>query len=209
MEMKMTDEYRFQIKIRNNVVLKRIEELGFDSIPEFCRSKKLSYHLVTEIINFKLPFYIKNGTISLHISKLADALSLLPDHIYPIERRNKPLARNTYNVEANKNDLMQISGSLRMDALPPDDRKMLEDFPQILSQIMDECLNPRHREIIDRRFGLTTGNVETLAEIAADMGVSKDRILQLEARALRLLKHPDNSKPLREYNDFLSELKSR
>jgi DNA-directed RNA polymerase sigma subunit (sigma70/sigma32) len=56
---------------------------------------------------------------------------------------------------------------------------------------------------------LTTGNVETLAEIAADMGVSKDRIRQLEERALRLLRHPDSSKPLREYNDFLIELKSR
>jgi RNA polymerase sigma factor (sigma-70 family) len=209
MEMDMTDEYRFQIKIRNNVVLKRIEELGFDSIPEFCRAKELSYHCVTEIINFKLPFYINNGAISLQISKLADALSLLPDHIYPPERRNKPLACNTYNIEANKNDLMQIAGSLRMDALPPDDRKMLEDFQPMLSRLMDECLTPRHREIIDRRFGLTTGNEETLAEIAADMGVSKDRIRQLEARALRILRHPDSSKPLREYNDFLIELKSR
>jgi RNA polymerase sigma factor (sigma-70 family) len=209
MEMMMTDEYRFQIKIRNNVVLKRIEELGFDSIPEFCRAKKLGYHLVTEIINFKLPFYTKQGAITLHISKLADALNLLPDHIYPPERRGKPLASNTYNIEANKNDLMQIAGSLRMDALPPDDRKMLDDFQPMLAQIMDECLSPRDRDVLERRFGLITGREETLDEIAADIGVGRERVRQLEQRALRLLRRPDRSKPLREYNDFLSELKSR
>ena len=205
----MTDEYRFQIKIRNNVVLKRIEELGFDSIPEFCRAKKLTYHLVTEIINFKLPFYTKQGAITLHISKLADALSLLPDHIYPPERRDRPLASNTYNIEANKNDLMQIAGSLRMDALPPDDRKMLGDFQPMLSRIMDECLPPRHRDILERRFGLITGREESLDEIAADMGVTPARIRQLEAVAIRKLRHPDRSKRLREYNDFFNELKSR
>jgi hypothetical protein len=209
MEMMMTDEYRFQIKIRNNVVLKRIEELGFDSIPEFCRAKKLTYHLVTEIINFKLPFYTKQGGITLHISKLADALNLLPDHIYPPERRDRPLASNTYNIEANKNDLMQIAGSLRMDALPPDDRKMLGDFPPMLSQIMDECLSPRYRDVLERRFGLITGREETLDEIAADMGVGRERIRQLEAVAIRKLRHPDRSKRLREYNDFFNELKSR
>jgi RNA polymerase sigma factor (sigma-70 family) len=209
MEMMMTDEYRFQIKIRNNVVLKRIEELGFDSIPEFCRAKKLGYNLVTEIINFKRPFYTKQGAITLHISKLADALSLLPDHIYPPERRSRPLASNTYNIEANKNDLMQIAGSLRMDALPPDDRKMLDDFQPTLSQIMDECLSPRYRDVLERRFGLLTGREETLYEIASDMGVTPDRIRQLEAVAIRKLKHPDRSKRLREYNDFFNDLKSR
>ena len=205
----MTDEYRFQIKIRNNVVLKRIEELGFDSIPEFCRAKKLTYHLVTEIINFKLPFYTKQGAITLHISKLADALNLLPDHIYPPERRDRPLASNTYNIEANKNDLMQIADSLRMDALPPDDRKMLDDFQPTLSQIMDECLSPRYRDVLERRFGLITGREETLNEIAADMGVTPDRIRQLEAVAIRKLKHPARSTKLREYNDFFNDLKSR
>jgi RNA polymerase primary sigma factor len=209
MEMMMTDEYRFQIKIRNNVVLKRIEELGFDSIPEFCRAKKLTYHLVTEIINFKLPFYTKQGAITLHISKLADALNLLPDHIYPPERRDRPLASNTYNIEANKNDLMQIADSLRMDALPPDDRKMLDDFQPTLSQIMDECLSPRYRDVLERRFGLITGREETLNEIAADMGVTPDRIRQLEAVAIRKLKHPARSTKLREYNDFFNDLKSR
>jgi RNA polymerase primary sigma factor len=205
----MTDEYRFQIKIRNNVVLKRIEEMGFDSIPDFCRTKKLTYHLVNDIINFRLPFYNKYGDITTHIVRLADALSLLPDHIYPPERRGKPLASNTYNIEANKNDLMQIAESLRMDALPPDDRKMLNDFQPLLTQIMDECLSPRYREVIDRRFGLVTGREETLEEIASDMGVSRDRIRQLEAIAIRHLRHPTRFRPLLEYNDFLNELKSR
>jgi RNA polymerase primary sigma factor len=96
-----------------------------------------------------------------------------------------------------------------MDALPPDERKMLDDFQPTLSQIMDECLSPRYRDVLERRFGLITGCEQSLEEIAADMGVTRSRISQLEAVAIRKLKHPDRSKRLREYNDFFNDLKSR
>jgi RNA polymerase primary sigma factor len=74
---------------------------------------------------------------------------------------------------------------------------------------MEECLPPRHRNVLERRFGLLTGREETLDEIAADMGVGRERIRQLEAVAIRKLKRPGQSTKLREYNDFFNELKSR
>lgn len=202
-------DYRLEIKIRNNAVLKRIDEMGYDSIPAFCRDKKLNYNTVNDVIAFKVPFYTKRGDISLIVVKLADALQLLPEHIYPPERREAPLAKNRYTIEASKNDLMQISSSLRRDALPVDDRKMLDNFAPTIQKIMNEQLSPREKEILDRRFGITSGQEETLDEVAKGMKSSRERIRQIEARAIRKLKDPFVSRELREYQDFLDDINSR
>jgi hypothetical protein len=201
-------EYRLEIKVRNNAVLKRIEELGYESVPAFCRDKGLTYHLVNEIISFKLPFYGKRGEITGHIIKLADALQVLPDYIYPQERREKPLTQNKYIVETRKADLMQIASGARNDALPVDDRKMLEDFAPTIHRLMDE-LSPRQREVLDRRFGITTGHEETLDEVGAALKVGRERVRQIEAKAIRKMKHPERSRNLREYLEFMNEMAVR
>ena len=202
-------DYRLEIKVRNNAVLSRIEELGYESVPAFCRDKKVPYQVVNHIISFKIPFYTKWGRVSESIVKLADALQVLPDSLYPQERRGKPLERNKYIVQADKADLMQISTSLRNDALPVDDRKMLEDFAPTLHKLMGEVLTPRQKEVLDRRFGLTTGEEETLEEIGASLNLSRERIRHIEAKAIRALKRPANSVELREYRDFITDMESR
>jgi len=199
-------DYRLEITVKNNAVLKRMEELGYYSIPEFCRKKQLSYHAVVQIVAFKVPFYGKRGRINGTITKLADALQVLPDYIYPPERREAPLQRNKYIVETNKADLMGISTSLRMDALPVDDRKMLNDFGSTLHRIMIEGLSPREHKILDMRFGLTSGTPETIYQVGKALNVSSERIKQVEAKALQKLKHPAESKELREYRELLADL---
>jgi RNA polymerase sigma factor (sigma-70 family) len=209
MEIDMSDkEYRLEIRVRNNTVLKRIEQLGYDSIPAFCRDKGLPYHLVNEIIAFKLPFYGKRGNISGSIIKLADALNMLPDHIYPPERRGKPLTQNKYIVESRGVDLMQVANSLRADSLPPDERKMLDDFAPTIQLLLNE-LTPRQKEVLERRFGLIDGYEETLDDVGAALGVGRERIRQIEAKAMRRMRHPDRSRNLREYLETLNEVGSR
>lgn len=201
-------EYRLEIKVKNNVVIKRIEELGYESVPAFCRDKGQAYHVVNEIIGFKLPFYGKRGNISGSIIKLAEALSILPDHIYPPERREKPLLQNKYIVETEKADLMQIATGVRTDTLPLDDRKMLQDFAPTIHRVLDE-LTPRQKEVLDRRFGITSGYEETLEEVGVAMGVCGQRVRQIEAKAMRRMKHPERSRNLREYLEFMNEMDVR
>lgn len=199
-------EYRLEIKVRNNAVLKRMEELGYESVPVFCREHKLHYSDIINIISFKVPFYGKRGNITGTIIKLADALQVLPDYIYPPERRGEPLKNNKYIAEVEKADLMQISTSLRMDAMPVDDRKMLNDLAPTIRNVMLEALTPREHRLIDKRFGLTSGTPETLDEMGDQLNVSRERIRQMEAKALRKMKHPSRSRKLREYIEFLDEL---
>ena len=60
-------------------------------------------------------------------------------------------------------------------------------------------LTERERSVIEMRFGLNDGKDHTLEEVGQQFGVTRERIRQIEAKALRKLRHPSRSKPLRDY----------
>ncbi len=62
-----------------------------------------------------------------------------------------------------------------------------------------DTLNPRERKVLELRFGLKDGRSRTLEEVGREFGVTRERIRQIEAKALRKLRHPSRSKRLRDY----------
>jgi RNA polymerase primary sigma factor len=60
-------------------------------------------------------------------------------------------------------------------------------------------LSDREREVLEMRFGLNDGKDHTLEEVGKSFGVTRERIRQIEAKALRKLRHPSRSKSLRDY----------
>ena len=60
-------------------------------------------------------------------------------------------------------------------------------------------LNQREREVLEMRFGLLDGEDHTLEEVGRHFGVTRERIRQIEAKALRKLRHPTRSRALRDY----------
>jgi RNA polymerase primary sigma factor len=62
-----------------------------------------------------------------------------------------------------------------------------------------DSLNPRERRVLELRFGLRDGKSRTLEEVGKEFGVTRERIRQIEAKALRKLRHPSRSKRLRDY----------
>lgn len=64
-----------------------------------------------------------------------------------------------------------------------------------------ESLNPREREVLKMRFGLEDGYSLTLEEVGLYFNVTRERIRQIEAKALRRLKHPKRSRRLKEFLD--------
>ena len=69
-----------------------------------------------------------------------------------------------------------------------------EQLEQLLGQ-----LNPREREVLKLRFGLDDGYPRTLEEVGQQFNVTRERIRQIEAKALKKLRHPARSKPLLDY----------
>ena len=86
------------------------------------------------------------------------------------------------------------------DSLAPDDEvtsSMLRD--QLLTILQD--LPPREVRILQLRYGLIDGETYTLEEVGKKLGVTRERVRQIEAQALKRLRHPAHSRKLR---DFLS-----
>lgn len=82
--------------------------------------------------------------------------------------------------------------------LSPDDAAANQLLREELESMIDE-LAPREREVLRLRFGLEDGHPYTLEEVGRRFGVTRERIRQIEAKALRKLRHPSRSKKLRDF----------
>ncbi len=87
-----------------------------------------------------------------------------------------------------------------------EDDKMISPVEAAARQLLKEqirsalsVLNEREREVLELRFGLKDGKEHTLEEVGQHFGVTRERIRQIEAKALRKLRHPNRSRPLRDY----------
>jgi RNA polymerase primary sigma factor len=72
----------------------------------------------------------------------------------------------------------------------------------LLKEQMEEILkglSDRERKVLEMRFGLKDGTARTLEEVGQEFGVTRERIRQIEAKALRKLRHPIRSRKLRDY----------
>ena len=69
-----------------------------------------------------------------------------------------------------------------------------EDIESVLS-----TLSPRERDVLRLRYGLHDGRMKTLEEIGQIFNVTRERIRQIEAKALRKLRHPNRSEILKDY----------
>ena len=67
---------------------------------------------------------------------------------------------------------------------------------------MLQSLTPREEQVIRMRFGIGDGSEHTLEEVGKQFDVTRERIRQIEAKALRKLRHPTRSEQLRSFLDL-------
>ncbi len=92
------------------------------------------------------------------------------------------------------------------DFIPDDDAPAPQDaashtlLKEQLSEVLD-TLTPREEKVLRLRFGLEDGRSRTLEEVGKEFNVTRERIRQIEAKALRKLRHPSRSKKLKDFLD--------
>ena len=76
-------------------------------------------------------------------------------------------------------------------------------FTMLKEQLLGvlDTLTPREEKVLRLRFGLDDGHQRTLEEVGREFHVTRERIRQIEAKALRKLRHPSRSKKLKDYLD--------
>ena len=86
------------------------------------------------------------------------------------------------------------------DAQAPVDAASTALMREQLTEVL-KTLTPREARVLSLRYGLEDGNPKTLEEVGKEFNVTRERIRQIEAKALRKLRHPSRSKKLRDFLD--------
>ena len=84
------------------------------------------------------------------------------------------------------------------DASEPSEAASFSLLKEQLMTVLD-TLTPREKKVLELRFGIVDGRTRTLEEVGKEFNVTRERIRQIEAKALRKLRHPSRSKKLRDF----------
>jgi RNA polymerase primary sigma factor len=92
----------------------------------------------------------------------------------------------------------ELGDFIQDQGLKPDEQATRELLRGHLDEVLDS-LSPREKRVLQLRFGLEDGKQRTLEEVGREFGVTRERIRQIEAKAIRKLRHPTRAKKLRDY----------
>lgn len=195
------EEYRIEIKVKNNLIIKRIESIGYKTIGEFCRVNNLMSQVscLGEIINMQSSPLRSDGSWKSIIIKISEILGCDPMDFFTDTQLNTILQTNRKYMEVKEAEMRFILESNE------NKHKLLDDIivDNQKEKSIEESLkklNKNQRKVIEMRMGLGNYSREyTFKEIGLEINLSVGRIRQIEAKALRILRNPRISDNLRDF----------
>ena len=131
--------------------------------------------------------------------ELAAALDITPERVIEVQKYGRePISLHTplgEDGDSEFGDLIEDS-----EAIQPDEAVSCTLLQEQLHSVLD-TLSEREAGVVSMRFGLTDGQPKTLDEIGKVYGVTRERIRQIESKAMSKLRHPSRSNVLRDYLD--------
>ena len=186
------NDYRVKITIRNERLLAAMEGMGYKSVAEFSRNQGLNSVKVREIFSGKIPPLDREGNPKELTKEILEILNLTIEKAFT-EKQLKGFKKHTFEVKIEEEKLLQIISPAKNQEIKVIEQEVKSKLSEILS-----TLTPREEKILRLRFGIGMNTDHTLEEVGRKFFVTRDRIRQIEARALRKLKHPSRSKQLME-----------
>ena len=181
----MTNDYRVKITIRNERILKLIEDQGYVSVRKFCEAQKIEYQRTTELISGKLKPVKDNGELSYTCSQLLKVLGAeFEDCFTP--RQMKGFNKRSFEIKVKEESLKAL-----INPTVNQEMKMIEqDAKNNIRYAIEMGLEPREAAMLKMKFGFDDGHEQTLEQIGTTFGVSRERVRQIIAKAKRRMSHP-------------------
>ncbi|TSC98499.1 MAG: RNA polymerase primary sigma factor, partial [Parcubacteria group bacterium Greene1014_47] len=107
-----------------------------------------------------------------------------------------PIYNREENNEKDLEDFIVDRG-----APTPGDAAERTDLQNTMQEVLEKTLTAREKRILQLRFGFVDGRPWTLEQVGREYGITRERIRQLEAKALRKLRHPSAAEKLQSYNE--------
>lgn len=171
------NDYRVLVKVQNGRIFERIRAAGFATVRAFCKSNDLPPSEVGQLLNLKISPTRRNGDFKSIVVRISNALSVDPVDLFT-ERQYEPVPSNVKDFlidEAHVNQLIQNSNSPeRMLALVE-----MADAVKIKAKLTD-----KETKVINMRFN----DESTLDECSRSLGVTRERVRQIETKALRKMR---------------------
>ncbi len=171
------------------------------AIADQARTIRIPVHMVETINKVK-----KTSSQLLHkngrdpsAEEIAEELDMTPDKVREILRlAQEPVSLETPIGEEEDSHLGDFIPD--DEALSPADAASISLLKEQLAEVL-KTLTPREEKVLSLRYGLEDGHPRTLEEVGKEFNVTRERIRQIEAKALRKLRHPSRSKKLRDFLD--------
>jgi RNA polymerase sigma factor (sigma-70 family) len=199
----MTDEvnpYLVKISIRNNLIIKAIHKAGYRNVSQFCEQNGMGKTQLTSLISLKTPPLTQDGEFRDSAKALMGHLCALPTDLWTTEQLTMELRRNTSTKEVDLNAMVAALGMNTEEALQliapstPDEDLEEKEKTELVGEMLD-TLTPREARVLRMRFGIGCAE-HTLEEAGKKLRVTKERIRQMEMKALRKMQHPSRSEEL-------------
>jgi RNA polymerase sigma factor (sigma-70 family) len=189
-------DYRLTIKVRNNRLLKAIEAVGGTPGGKWCAANGLGYSRVNDLVNMTSSPLTAEGELRRDAAKLCEVLGKLPEDLWSNEQ--------LYPLEKNFSE-MEMDHAQAVALIPPEQQSYLLDLSEferaqtkaLVSRVVS-TLTEREQEVIRMRFE----DDLTLDECANRLGVTRERVRQIEAKAIRKLRQPARVGMLVDVMDF-------
>ena len=219
---------KIKYKLVNNVIdMEVLQEIIFNLFEEeivsedildyICKELKKLGIIITENNRYELDLNGYNGFVEDSVKQYLKEIGK-----YPLltVKQEQELAKKMNLSEEKVREVMKISqepvsletpigeeeDSHLGDFIPDDDAPAPAEaaaFTMLKEQLINvlDTLTPREEKVLRLRFGLDDGRARTLEEVGKEFNVTRERIRQIEAKALRKLRHPSRSKKLKDYLD--------
>lgn len=128
-------------------------------------------------------------------------LKLYTDSSLPVLSLEVPLNKGRSSAKAGsaEQDKRTLMDKIASDSPTPQEDAEFESLRRDIGTAIDSLGSDLERDVLLNRFGLEDGNPRSLEETAHKIGISRERVRRLEARALNKLRHPERNYILKEY----------